>query len=139
MLQVMPQSPAIFCGVSSLLVVLAMKALVALRKISSHLIWPFKVWLILNFFQNFVYWLSKHSANHLSSSRSSMPSKISSRSIVIVPLRPKIPSFLRDYLCFPLPLLLVLLDPLILINTVHEPMHTSDRFPSQRQIGRAHV
>ena len=48
-----PQSPTILCGVSSLLVVLAMDALVALRRVSSHLIWPFKIWLILNFFLKF--------------------------------------------------------------------------------------
>ena len=127
-----PQRPAIFSSVPLLLVVLAMKTLVAFRGVSSHLVWPLKVWLILNFFQDLVYWLSEHSIDYLSISRSRMPRKISSRSVVIVPIRPEIPSILRDHLSFLISLLLVLLDPLILINAIHELMHTPNRFPGQR-------
>ena len=61
-----------------------------------------------------------------------MPRKISLRSAVIVPIQPEILSILRDHLSLPLSLLLVLLDLLILINSIHEPMHTPDRFPNQR-------
>ena len=61
-----------------------------------------------------------------------MPHKTSPRSAIIVPVRLEIPSVLRDHLSLPLSLLLVLLDPLILINAIHEPMHTLDRFPDQR-------
>ena len=61
-----------------------------------------------------------------------MSHKISLRSFVIVPIQPEIPSILRDHLSFPLPLLLVLLDPLILINVVHEPTYTPNWFPGQR-------
>ena len=61
-----------------------------------------------------------------------MSRKISSRPVVIVPIRPEIPSILSDYLGFPFSLLLVLLDPLILINAVHKPTHTLDEFPGQR-------
>ena len=64
--------------------VLAVKAMVVLRGVSSHLVWPFKVWLILNFFKDLVYRLSEHSTDYLSSSRSRMPCKISPRSVVIV-------------------------------------------------------
>ena len=127
-----PQRPAIFSSVPLLLVVLAMKTLVAFRGVSSHLVWPLKVWLILNFFQDLVYWLSKHSIDYLSISRSRMPRKISSRSIFIVPIWPKTPSILRDHLSFLISLLLVLLGLFILINTVHELTHTPNWFPGQR-------
>ena len=111
-----------------LLVVLAVKALVMLYRVSSHLVWPLKVWFILNFLQDLVYWLSEHSTDYLSGSRSRVPRKISLRSVVIVPIRPEIPSILREHFGFPLPLLLVLLDPLILINTVHELTYTPNQF-----------
>ena len=61
-----------------------------------------------------------------------MPRKVSLRSIVIVPIRLEVLSILRDSFSFPFSLLLVLLDLLILINTVHELMHTPNRFPDQR-------
>ena len=49
LLQVTPQRPAIFSSMPPLLVVLAVETLVAPHEVSSHLIWPLKVWLILNF------------------------------------------------------------------------------------------
>ena len=111
--------------------VLAMKALVVLYKVSSHLISLFKVWLILDFFQDLMYWLSEHRANHLSSSRSTFSSKISLRPVTVVSIQPKILSILRDHLSLPLTLLLVFLDLLILVNTVHEPTYTPSRLPDQ--------
>ena len=117
--------------VSSLLLVLAMKAFVALCGVSSHLIWSFKVWLILDFFQDLMYWLPKHRANHLSSSGSRLPSKVPPMPVIVVSVWPKIPSILKDQL-IPLPLLLVFLDPFILINTIHELTHILNRLPSQR-------
>ena len=106
---------------SSLLVVLVVKTLVALYGVSSYLVWPLKIWLILNFLKDSVYWPSKHGTDYLSSSTPRMPREISSRSVLIVPIRPKIPSILKDYyFSFPLSLLLVLLDHLILINMVYE-------------------
>ena len=126
-----PQSSAIFYGVSSLLVVLAMKVLIALYRVSSHLIWPFKIWLILSPFQDLMHWFSEHRANHLSSSRPRLPSKVSSRSIIVVFVRPEIPPILRDNLSLPFPLLLVFLNLLILVNTVHESTHTPYRLLGQ--------
>ena len=112
---------------SPLLVVLVVKTLVALYGVSSYLVWPLKIWLILNFLKDSLYWLSEHGTDYLSSSTPRMPREISSRSVLIVPIRPKIPSILRDYyFSFPLSLLLVLLDHLILINMVHELTHTSN-------------
>ena len=55
LVQMIPQSSTILCGVSSILVVLEMKALIAPHGVSSHLIWLFKERLILDLFQNLVY------------------------------------------------------------------------------------
>ena len=52
-----------------------------------------------------------------------MPHKTSSRPVVIISVRPEIPSVLRDYLNLFLPLLLILLDLFILIDAVHELAH----------------
>ena len=79
-----------------------------------------------------MHWLSEYHADHLSSSRSRLPSKISSGPIIVVSVRPKIPPILKDNLSLPILLLLVCLYPLILINTVHELAHTSYRLPRQR-------
>ena len=127
-----PQNSTIFRGVSSLLVVLAMKVLVVLHKASSHLIWPFKIWLILNLLQDLMHWFPKHRANHLSSSRPKLPSKVSSKSIVVVSVRPEIPHILRDNLSLPFTLLLVFLNSLILVNTIHELTYTPYRLLGQR-------
>ena len=127
-----PQCHAIFCIMPPLLVVLAVKVLVTLCGVSSHLIWPFKVWLILKFFQDFVHWFSEHNTDYLSISSSRVPSKISLRSVVIVPIRPEIPFILKDHFSFPFSLLLVLFKPLILVNTVYELTHTPNWFPGQR-------
>ena len=78
-----------------------------------------------------MYWLSEYYVDHLSSSRPRLPSKISSGSIIVVPVQPEIPHILKDNLSLPLPLLLVLLDPLILVNMVHESMHTPYRLLGQ--------
>ena len=79
-----PQSSTIFYGVSLHLVLLVMKALVALHKVSSHLIWSFKVWLIFNFFQDLMHWLTKHCVDHLSSNRPRLPNKVSLGPIIVV-------------------------------------------------------
>ena len=123
-----PQSSTIFCGVSSILVVLVMKALVTLHRVSSYLIWPFKVWLILNPFQDLMHWFLEYHANHLSCNRPKLPSKVSSGPIIVISIRLEILLILRDNLSLPFPLLLVFLDPLILVNMVHEPTHTPYNF-----------
>ena len=69
LVQMIPQSSTILCDVSLVLVVLVMKVLITPYKVSSHLIWPFKEWLIINLLQNFVYWFSEHHINHLSIGR----------------------------------------------------------------------
>ena len=127
-----PQRLAIFSGVPPFLVVLVVKSLVALRGVFSHLVQPLKVRPILNFLQDLVYWLSKYNIDYLSCGRPRTPHKVSSRSVVIVPIRPEVPFILRDHFSFPISLLLVLLDLFILINTVHELTYAPNRFPSQR-------
>ena len=116
----------------SVLVVLAIKTLIALQGVTSHLIWPFKKWLVFYFLQDLVFWFSEHRVNHLSSGRPRFPSKVSLRPVIIVSVRPEIPSLLRDNLSLPLPLLLVFIDPLILINSVHELTYIVSWFPNQR-------
>ena len=79
-----------------------------------------------------MYRLLEHSANYLGSSRPRVPSKISPRLTIIVPLRPKIYSVLNNYLGLPLFLLLVPLYPFVLINTIHELVYTPNELPRQR-------
>ena len=79
-----------------------------------------------------MYWLSEYRANHLSSGRPRLPNKVSSGLVIFVSVRPKIPHILRDNLSLPFPLLLVLLDPLILVNSIHELTYTVNRFLDQK-------
>ena len=74
--------------------------------------------------------LLEYHADHLSSSRSRLSSEISSGSIIVVPIRPKIPPILRDNVSLPFPLLLVFFDLFILVNMVHESTHTPYRLLS---------
>ena len=114
----------------SVLVVLAMKALIALHGITFHLIWSFKEWLVLDFLQDLVYWFSEHLVNNLSNGRPRLLSKISLGPLIIVSVRLEIPPLLRNNLSLPFPLLLVFLNLLTLINSVHELTYTVSRFPS---------
>ena len=122
-----PQSSTVLGGLPSFLMVLTMKTLVASRGVSSYLVWPFEIWLILGHLQDLMYWLSKHRANHLRSRRPRLPNKIPSWPTIIVSVQPKIPLVLWDNLSFSLPLLLVFLNPLVFVNTIHKPTHTPYR------------
>ena len=127
-----PQSSTVFGGMSSFLVVLAMKTLVALHEVSSHLVWPFKVWLILDLLQYLIYWLSEHCVDLLRSHKPRLPSKIPLGFVIIVSVLPEIPPILKDYISLSLPLLLVFLNPFVLFNSVHKLAYTGSRFPSQK-------
>ena len=126
-----PQSSITLSGMPPLLVVLAMEALVASQGISSHFVWPFEVWLVLDLFQDLMHWFSEHNVNHLRSRKSRLSYKIPSGSVIVVSVQPEIPPLLRDNLTVPLALLLVFLDLLVLINSIHKPMNTPYRLLGQ--------
>ena len=107
-----------------------MKALVTFYGVSPYLVWPFEIQFILDFFQNLVHGFSEYNSNHLSGSWARMPNKISPWLAVVIPIRPKISSVLRNYLSLSFSLLLVLFNPLMLINTIHELTHTPSKFSS---------
>ena len=124
------ESFVVLDGMPPLLVVLAMKALVAPQGVPSNLVWPFEVWLVLDLLQDLMHWFSEYSVNHLKSRGSRLSSKIPSWSIIVVFIRPEIPHLLRDNLTLPFALLLVFLD-LVLINAVHKSMNTPHRLLGQ--------
>ena len=64
--------------------VLAMKTLITLHKVSSHLILSLKIWLTLYLLQDLVYKLLEHCVNYLGSSKSSMSNKISLGLIAVI-------------------------------------------------------
>jgi len=126
-----PQSSTVLGGMPPFLMVLAMKTLVAPHGVSSHLVWLFEVWLILDLLQDLMYWLSEHRVYHLRSCRPRLPKQIPLRPAIIVSIRLEIPPVLRDNLSFFLPLLSVFLNPFVFINVIHKPTHTPHRFLSQ--------
>ena len=73
----------------------------------------------------------KYNVNHLGVGRSCQSNIIFSRSSGIELVRPKIPYLLRDNLRFTFSLLLIFLNSLIFINSVHKLTHTSNRFTGQ--------
>ena len=75
-----------------------------------------------------MYWLSEHRINRLRSHRPRLPSKIPLGPVIIVSFRPEIPLVLRDNLSLSLPLLLVFLNLLVFVNTIHKQTHTPYRF-----------
>ena len=112
--------------------ILAIEVMVMFFRISHHLIRSFEERFIFNLLQNLMHWLSKHGVDCLKACWPWLSHKIPSWSIVIVTIRPVIPPFLRDNLILPLPMLLILFDLFILVNPIHQPTHTGDRFASKR-------
>ena len=64
--QMIPQISAILGGMSMILMILAVKVLVTIHRISCHLIRSSEERLVLNLFQNLLHWFSKHNINCLS-------------------------------------------------------------------------
>ena len=114
------------------LVILAIKVLILLRGLSRHLIRPSKIWLVLDFFQHLMHWFSGYSLDSLRIGCLQLPYEISHRAIAVISVRPKIPPLLRDNLLLPLALQLVFLYLFILIDPIHQLMHTGGRLASQR-------
>ena len=102
--------------------ILTIEISVSLFRVSYHLIGPFEEGLILNLFQDLVHRLSEYSSDHLTVTGYLLLSIIPSRLVIIIPIRPKFPHFLRDKFSFPFSLLLLLLiifNPFILIHSIH--------------------
>ena len=77
-----------------------------------------------------MYWVSEHSVYCLRVSRSELPCKVSPLSVVVIKsIRPEVPPLLKDNLCFTFSQLLVLFDPFILVDPVHELAQVGDRLP----------
>ena len=99
--------------------VLAMKTLITLHGVSSYIIWTLEIWFILYLIKDFGYRLLEHCVKYLGSSVPNMSSKISFGPIAIISLQPKVSLVMGDYLRLPLPLLLILFNSFILINSIH--------------------
>ena len=117
---------------SVILVVLAIKVLIAPRGFPRHLIRPLKVWFILDFLQHPMYWFSEHSTDSLCVGCSGLPYEISPRVVAVISVRPKIPPLVRDNLLLSLTLQLVFLYSFILVDSIHQLAHTSGRLVNQR-------
>ena len=131
LVQVIPEVPAILSSVSVVLVVLEIKVLVSLYRLSRHLIQPSKVWFALDFFQHLMHRFSEYSPDVLRVGYLRLPCEISPRAIVDVSVRPKIPTLLRDNLFLSLALHLVFFYSLVLIDPIHQLAHTDGRLASQ--------
>ena len=83
-MQVVLEVPAILCGMSVVLVILAIKVLIAPRGFPCHLIRPLKVWFVLDFLQYPVYWFSEHSIDNLCVGCSRLPYEISLLAVAII-------------------------------------------------------
>ena len=75
--------------------------------------------------------LFRSHAYPLRSSRPKLPNKVPSGPAIIIFVQLEIPHVLRDNLGLSLPLLLVFLNSLVFIDTIHKPTHTPDRLLSQ--------
>ena len=69
LVQVIPEVLAILCGMSVVLVVLAIKVLVSLCGLSRHFVRPSKVWFVLDFLQHLVHWFSEYNLDVLRAGR----------------------------------------------------------------------
>ena len=107
-----------------------MKALVAPQWVSTHLVRPSEVWLILDLLQHLMHWFFEYSVHHMRSCCLRLPNKILSGSIIMVVIQLEIPLLLRDNLALSLSLMLVFFNPLVLINLIHELAYIGNRFPS---------
>ena len=98
LVQIVPVVPTVLCGMSMVLVVLAIKVLIAPHGFPRHLIRLLKVWFVLDFLQHPMYWFLEHSTDTLCVGCSELPYKISSRAVAVISVRPEIPPLLRDNL-----------------------------------------
>ena len=114
------------------LVVLAIKVLIAPCGLFRYLIRLLKVWLVLDFFQHPMYWFSEYSIDSLCVGYSRLPYEISPQAVAVISVRPEIPPLLGDNLLFSPTLQLVFLHSFILIDSIHQLAYTGGRLASQR-------
>ena len=112
--------------------ILAIKTLISPHGVTPHFIRPLEVWFNLNLLKNLMHRLLEYCDNHLGNRKPSMSSKVSSESVIIIPLRPKVSLVRGSHFCLPLPLRLIILDPFMFINPIHELMHALRWFLCQR-------
>ena len=117
------ENSTIFDGMPTVLVILIVKSLVAFSQITSHFVWPFEVWLTLYFFKDLMNRFFEYQADHLSFRAPSVTSKISPRSIMVIPLCPRISRVRRRNFGLPLPFMLILHNLFMLINSIYELTH----------------
>ena len=113
------------------LVVLIIKILIAPRGFPCHLIWPLKVWFVLDFLQHSMYCFSEHSIDSLCVGCSGLPYEISLRAVVVISVRPEISHLLTDNLFLSLALHLVFFYSLVLIDPIPQLAHAGGRLASQ--------
>ena len=71
-------------GMSVILVILAIKVLIALCGFSCHLIRSPKVWLVLDFLQHLMHWFLEYSVDSLCIGCLRLPYEISHRAIAVI-------------------------------------------------------
>ena len=130
LVQIVPEVPAILRGMSMVLVALAIKVLIALRGLSHHLIWPPKVWLVIDFLYHLMHWFPEYSTDSPCIGCLWLPCEISPQAIVVISVWPEIPPLLRDNLLFSLTLQLVFLYSFILVDLIHQLAHTGGKLAS---------
>ena len=131
LVQIILEVPAVLCGMSVVLVVLAIKVLVSLRGFSCHFILPSKVRFALDFLQHLMHWFSEDSPDVLRIGCLRLPREVSFQATIGVSVRLEIPIFLRDNLLFSLALHLVFFYSFILIDPIHQLAHAGGRLTSQ--------
>ena len=119
LVRIVPKVPAVLRGMPVVLVVLAIKVLIAPHGLSHHLIRLLEVWFVLDFLQHPMYWFSEYNIDSLYVRYSRLPYKISHRLVAVISVRLEIPPLLRDNLLFSLILQLVFLYSFILIDPIH--------------------
>ena len=109
---------------SQVLVVLAIETLIVLGWVPSHFNRSFEIRLILYLFKDPIYRLLEYQADHLGISSQGLIDEVSLRLIMASPIKSRISPFRREDFGLSLSLHLILLDSLMLINTIHELAHT---------------
>ena len=112
---------------SLVLVILAIETLIALGWVSFHFGGPFEIRLILYLFKDSVHKLLEHRVDYLGIGSQGLANEIFPWLIMAVPIRPRIFPFGKEDLGLSFALHLILFDPFLLINTVHQLAHTPSR------------